>query len=119
LDALTQLIEPFVSVRANPMTDLYAREGMRLAARSLARAYEDGSDRAAREEMSLASLYGGICLANAGLGAVHGFAAPVGGADSGKHDGGAGRTLMSPGRSNRPDRRVRRWPGGQGARAPD
>lgn len=85
LDALTQLIEPFVCVRANPMTDLYAREGIRLAARSLVRAYEDGSDRAAREEMSLASLYGGICLANAGLGAVHGFAAPVGGAFPAPH----------------------------------
>ncbi len=85
LDALTQLIEPFVSVRANPMTDLYAREGMRLAARSLVRACEHGSDRAAREEMSLASLYGGICLANAGLGAVHGFAAPVGGAFPAPH----------------------------------
>ena len=85
LDALTQLIEPFVSVRANAMTDLYAREGMRRAARALVRAYTDGRDRQARHDMSLASLFGGLCLANAGLGAVHGFAAPVGGAFDAPH----------------------------------
>ncbi len=85
LDALTQLIEPMVSTRATPMTDLFAREGIRLAARSLARACEDGADRSAREDMSMASLLGGLCLANAGLGAVHGFAAPVGGAFAAPH----------------------------------
>jgi alcohol dehydrogenase class IV len=79
LDALTQLIEPFVSTRANAMTDLFCREGMRRAARSLARAYQDGGDKEAREDMAFASLLGGLSLANAGLGAVHGFAAPVGG----------------------------------------
>jgi alcohol dehydrogenase class IV len=79
LDALTQLIEPYVSVRANPMTDLYCLEGMRLAASALRRAYRDGSDRVARTDMSFASLLGGLALANAGLGAVHGFAAPLGG----------------------------------------
>jgi len=79
LDALTQLIEPFVSVRANPMTDLYCLQGMRLVAASLRRAYFEGSDRAARTDMSFASLLGGLALANAGLGAVHGFAAPLGG----------------------------------------
>lgn len=79
LDALTQLIEPFVSVRANPLTDSVCREGMGRAARSLRRAYEHGDDTAAREEMSVASLFGGLALANAALGAVHGFAAPIGG----------------------------------------
>ena len=79
LDAITQLIEPYVSNRANPMTDLYCVEGIRSAARALPRAYEDGSDRAARSAMSWASLLGGLSLANAGLGAVHGFAAPIGG----------------------------------------
>lgn len=79
LDALTQLIEPYVSVRANPMTDGFCREGMARAARSLRRAFDDGSDSDAREDMALASLLGGLALANAGLGAVHGFAAPVGG----------------------------------------
>lgn len=79
LDALTQLIEPYVSIRANPMTDLFCLEGMRRVSRSLARAWRDGRDREARTDMSLASLWGGMSLANAGLGVVHGFAAPVGG----------------------------------------
>jgi alcohol dehydrogenase class IV len=79
LDALTQLIEPFVSVKANPMTDAICREGMHHAARSLRRAYENGADKEAREGMSLASLFGGMALANAALGAVHGFAGPLGG----------------------------------------
>jgi len=79
LDALTQLIEPFVSTKANPMTDALCREGLRRVARSLRRAYEQGDDLAAREDMALASLFGGLALANAGLGAVHGLAAPIGG----------------------------------------
>ena len=79
LDALTQLIEPFVSARANPRTDAFCREGLRRAARSLRRAVEHGDDAAAREDMALASLFGGLALANAGLGAVHGFAGPFGG----------------------------------------
>jgi alcohol dehydrogenase class IV len=79
LDALTQLIEPFVSVKANPMTDAICREGMAHAAKSLRRAYHKGADEEAREGMSLASLFGGMALANAALGAVHGFAGPLGG----------------------------------------
>jgi alcohol dehydrogenase class IV len=79
LDALTQLIEPYVSIRANAMTDLYCAEGMRLAASALRRAWRDGHDMAARTDMAFASLLGGLALANAGLGAVHGFAAPLGG----------------------------------------
>jgi alcohol dehydrogenase class IV len=79
LDALTQLIEPYLSVRANPITDACAVEGLTRAARSLARAFHDGQDLDARTDMSLASLLGGLALANAGLGVVHGFAAPVGG----------------------------------------
>ncbi len=79
LDALTQLIEPFVSVKANPMTDAICREGIRRAARSLRHAWHNGAEVAAREDMSLASLFGGMALANAALGAVHGFAGPLGG----------------------------------------
>jgi alcohol dehydrogenase class IV len=79
LDALTQLVEPFVSVRANPLTDAICREGLQHAARSLRRAYENGADKEARQGMSLASLFGGLALANAALGAVHGFAGPLGG----------------------------------------
>ncbi len=81
LDALTQLIEPFVSSKANPMTDVLCREGMMRASRSLRNAY--GGSRsvatAAREDLCIASLFGGLALANAGLGAVHGFAGPLGG----------------------------------------
>lgn len=79
LDALTQLIEPYVCARANPMTDALCVEGMQRAARALPRAFHNGQDAAAREDMSAASLFSGMALANAGLGAVHGFAAPIGG----------------------------------------
>jgi alcohol dehydrogenase class IV len=79
LDALTQVIEPFISNQANPLTDALCKEGMFRAARSLRAAFRDGSDTAAREDMCLTSLFGGLALANAKLGAVHGFAGPVGG----------------------------------------
>lgn len=79
LDALTQLIEPFVSCRANPMTDALCVEGIRRAARSLRIVFRDGRNAAAREDMALASLFSGLALANAGAGAVHGFAGPIGG----------------------------------------
>ena len=79
LDALTQLIEPFVSCRANLLTDGFCREGLLRAARSLRRACEHPVDLAAREDMALASLFSGLALANAGLGSVHGFAASIGG----------------------------------------
>lgn len=79
LDALTQLIEAFITLRANPLVDAICREGLFRAARSLLIAFEEGNNPSAREDMSLASLFSGIALANAGLGAVHGFAAPLGG----------------------------------------
>lgn len=79
LDALTQLIEPYVSTRANPLTDGFCVEGLRRVARSLRRAVHQGQDLAARQDMALAALLSGLALANAGLGAVHGFAAPIGG----------------------------------------
>ena len=79
LDALTQLIEPYVSARANPLVDAICVEGMGRVAKALRRAYHDGSDRDARRDMALASLFGGLALANAGLGVVHGLAAPLGG----------------------------------------
>ena len=79
LDALTQLVEPFTSNAPNPMTDAICREGLRRVSRSLRLAYENGDDPHAREDMSLASLFGGMALANAKLGAVHGFAGPIGG----------------------------------------
>ena len=79
LDALTQLIEAYVSIRANPVTDGFCVQGIPLAARSLRRAFHQGNDPEARRDMSLAALFSGLALANAGLGVVHGFAAPLGG----------------------------------------
>jgi alcohol dehydrogenase class IV len=79
MDALTQVIEPYLSRKRNPFTDVFAREGMLRGAGSLARAYQDGTDRKARLEMAYTSLMGGLSLANAGLGAAHGFAGPFGG----------------------------------------
>jgi alcohol dehydrogenase class IV len=79
MDALTQLIEAYVCTRANPITDSFCLDGLRRAARSLVRAWHAPGDMAARTDMSLASLLSGMALANAGLGAVHGFAAAIGG----------------------------------------
>ncbi len=85
LDALTQLLEVYVSGQANPLTDGICREGLRRAGRSLRRAYEDGDNYNAREDMAIASLFSGLGLANAKLGAVHGFAGPLGGMYSAPH----------------------------------
>lgn len=79
LDALTQLLEAFVCNQTNPLTDSLCREGLNRAARSLKKAFENGDDHNAREDMSLASLFSGLALANAKLGAVHGLAATIGG----------------------------------------
>jgi alcohol dehydrogenase class IV len=95
LDALSQLIEPFLSARANPLTDALAREGIRRSARSLRRAVIEGLDAARREDLAMASLLGGLCLANAGLGAVHGFAAPAGGMFAAPH-GALCAALLAP-----------------------
>jgi alcohol dehydrogenase class IV len=78
LDAFTQLLEPFVSWKANPLTDAICRAGLARVARSLRRAYHDGDNIPTRTDMSLAGLFGGLALANAGLGAAHGFAGPHG-----------------------------------------
>jgi alcohol dehydrogenase class IV len=86
MDALSQLIEPLLSGRANPFSDALARDGIRRSARSLRRAYEEGmADASVREDLALASLFGGLCLANSGLGAVHGIAAAVGARRSAPH----------------------------------
>ncbi len=85
MDALTQVIEAYVSNKANPMTDAIAREGIERGARSLLAAYQDACNIAAREDMALTSLFGGLVLANAGLGAVHGFAGPIGGMFNAPH----------------------------------
>ena len=79
MDALTQVIEPYTSARANPFTDALCLQAIPEGARSLPRAFHDGADMEARTGMSLVSLFGGLALANAGLGVVHGFAGVIGG----------------------------------------
>jgi alcohol dehydrogenase class IV len=79
LDALSHLLESFVSIRANAFSLALAREGMARVARSLRPAFEQGLTAERREDLATASMFGGLCLANSGLGAVHGFAAPLGG----------------------------------------
>jgi alcohol dehydrogenase class IV len=95
MDALTQCLEPFVSPRASPLTDAVAREGIRRAASGLRRAYADGTDLAARSDMAVASLAGGMALANAKLGAVHGLAGVLGGTVAVPH-GVACAALLAP-----------------------
>ncbi len=93
MDALTQVIEPYVSVRANEMVDLFCREGIMRAARSLQLVYHNGDYVQGRVDMAWASLLGGLCLANAGLGAAHGFAAPIGGMFKAPHGAVCARLL--------------------------
>lgn len=93
LDALTQCLEPYVSCQSNPLTDAIALEGLRHGARALRRAFQQGDDLAAREDMALCSLFGGLSLANAKLGAVHGFAAPIGGRFDSPHGAVCARLL--------------------------
>lgn len=93
LDALTQCLEPLVCNKAGPITDALAREGLTRAARSLRRAVTHGDDVAARTDMCVASLCGGMALANAALGAVHGFAGPIGGVFPAPHGAVCARLL--------------------------
>jgi alcohol dehydrogenase class IV len=95
LDALTQCLEPFVSVRATPLTDGLAREGLRRAAAGLRAAHADGADLAARTDMAMCALLGGMALANAKLGAVHGLAGVIGGTADVPH-GMACAALLAP-----------------------
>lgn len=79
LDALTQLIEVFVCSRSNAFTDGLCREGIARAARALPIVTKPAPGPGPRDDMALAALFSGLGLANAGLGAVHGFAGPIGG----------------------------------------
>lgn len=100
LDALTQLIEAFVCCRANPMTDALCEQGIRAAARSLEKTFTTPDNLAAREDMSLAAMLSGIALANAGLGAIHGFAAPIGGMFPAPHGAVCAALLLHVWRTN-------------------
>ena len=93
LDALTQVIEPYVSQKSNPLTDALCIEGISRSSRSLRKVYQDGNDKNARLDMCLASLFGGMALANSALGAVHGFASVLGGMFNGPHGAICARLL--------------------------
>lgn len=95
MDALTQCLEAYVSCRAQPLTDALCVEGIRRAVRSLEKAVNDGRNLEAREDLALAAMFSGMALANAGLGAVHGFAAPIGGSYKAPH-GAVCAALLAP-----------------------
>ena len=79
MDCFTQLVEAFLSDHSNEYTDALALEGLKAVKSSLSAVNKNGKDVAARAGMSFAALTSGICLANAGLGVVHGFASSIGG----------------------------------------
>ncbi|TDU81859.1 alcohol dehydrogenase class IV [Prosthecobacter fusiformis] len=95
MDALTQCLEAYVSCRAQPMTDALCVDGIRRAVRSLEKVVKDGQDLKAREDLALAAMFSGMALANAGLGAVHAFAAPIGGSYKAAH-GAVCAALLAP-----------------------
>jgi alcohol dehydrogenase class IV len=95
MDALAQLIEPYVGTRANPLTDAVCRAGILRSARSIPNIREASTDPAVREDLALASLFSGLALAHAGLGAVHGLAAPLGGMFGAPH-GAVCAALLAP-----------------------
>lgn len=95
LDALTQLLEAYVCLRANPMTDALCREGLLRIAAALPVAWREGTNLEARSAVQLAALHSGLALANAGLGAVHGFAGPIGGRFDAPH-GAVCAALLAP-----------------------
>jgi alcohol dehydrogenase class IV len=95
MDALTQLIEAYLSCRANPLSDALCRDGIPRVAAALPVAVSSPGDLAARGQLALGALYSGMALANAGLGAVHGFAAPIGGMFAAPH-GAVCAALLAP-----------------------
>ena len=100
LDALVQCIEPFVSSFATPLTDGFAREGIRRAGSGLRRAWADGSDLDARTDVSLCSLLSGLALANSKLGAAHGLAGPLGGLLGAPHGAITAAVMVAVSRAN-------------------
>lgn len=95
MDALSQNIEPYLSKKSNSLTDALALQGIKYSASSLLQVYEGRGDELSRSNLALASLYGGLCLANSGLGAVHGFAAVIGGKYNAPH-GAVCAILLAP-----------------------
>lgn len=99
LDAVTQVIEPYLSSKANPMTDALCAAAIPRGLAALSRLMA-GEDAAARDDMAFVSLCGGIALANAGLGAVHGLAGVIGGRYGAAHGAICGRLLVPVLRAN-------------------
>lgn len=79
MDALCHALECYVSSKANPVSDIFALEAMRLLFKSLQKAYDNGKDIEARGDTLLAAFYGGICIASSGTNAVHALSYPLGG----------------------------------------
>jgi len=100
MDALTQLVEPLLSRFANPLTDAICRQGIPLSVRALPAALRDPLDLSARSDLALASLFSGMALANARLGAVHGLAAPLGGMFPCPHGAVCARLLVPAWKAN-------------------
>lgn len=92
LDAVTQVIEPFVSVKATLYTDVLTRPAIGAGMQALIRLMQ-GEDPEARDRMAWVSLCGGLALANAGLGAVHGLAGVIGGMTGAAHGAICGALL--------------------------
>lgn len=93
LDAFTQVIEPFLSPFANRFTDALCEKAIPLVPKALRAAVNDGNDVQARDDMAFVSVSGGLALANAKLGAVHGLAGPLGGMFDAHHGAVCGRLL--------------------------
>ncbi|WP_370736538.1 iron-containing alcohol dehydrogenase [Tropicibacter naphthalenivorans] len=92
LDAITQVIEPYICTRANPLTDALCRDAIPMGLRALPQLMI-GEDAQARDRMAWVSLCGGLALANAGLGVIHGLAGPLGGLSGASHGAICGALL--------------------------
>ena len=100
IDALTQNLEAYLSAKSNPLSDAIAGEGLRRAGKSLRAACSETLNREAKADLCVASLCSGMALANAGLGAVHGFAGPIGGMIDAPHGAICGSLLLPVCRAN-------------------
>lgn len=92
LDAVTQVIEPYICTRANPMTDALCRPAISAGLKALTRLMQEENP-AARDALAWTSLCGGLALANAGLGVIHGLAGPLGGLSGAAHGAICGALL--------------------------